>query len=244
MRYQPINESSLRHLFSSKEAEDRLRLRYVGPVLGADGKRIESSPDCYIIDARARNPRFLRAEFKFAPTSKADFVDNGRFDVAIVWELPLSNKENLRRELGEQNGCEEILVLNEYKYFRDLKKYGPPNMKDFLGLAILEKLKLNHKPHAHYAAYVIAKMHPIRCSAEKLSRLLFDKFLYVRTMSAQGRGNAFSCLLQFSPPLIKKAASKTYEWNDGEVNHETAWRTIKDFMEIAPVDEEIRSYLE
>lgn len=53
MYFQPIDEMSLRHLFSSRYAEDILKMSYLGPVLNSSGTP-ETSPDCLILDKRKK----------------------------------------------------------------------------------------------------------------------------------------------------------------------------------------------
>ena len=85
MHFQPIDEMSLRHLFSSSYAEGIMRLSYFGPVLNDSGA-IETSPDCLILDRRGEKWRLRRCEFKWGMRYAGgmccpqDFVSNGRFD--------------------------------------------------------------------------------------------------------------------------------------------------------------------
>jgi hypothetical protein len=118
MKFRPIDEISLRHLFSTAYAQEILHLSYIGPVLNPAGV-IETSPDCIILDMRSHPFRALRCEFKFIPSSKDDFAHNGRFDIAIIWSLPKGcSKNQLLSELLEQNGCAELIVLEDFKAFR------------------------------------------------------------------------------------------------------------------------------
>ena len=124
MIFKPVDEMSLRHLFSSGEARDLLRIEYLGPTLNPSGA-IETSPDALILDKRRRPHRKLRCEFKFMPYSAGDFLHNGKFDIAIIWTLPSGLlKERLEAELLKQNGCFEVIVLDQTKAFRDLKDYN------------------------------------------------------------------------------------------------------------------------
>lgn len=112
MKFRPIDEMSLRHLFSTAYAQEVLRLSYIGPVLGSSGS-IESSPDGMILDMKSHPFRSLRCEFKFIPSSKNEFSHNGRFDIAIVWSLPSGiSKDQLLHELLEQNGCSRLIVFD------------------------------------------------------------------------------------------------------------------------------------
>ena len=49
MNFRPIDEMSLRHLFSSQLAKEILNLAYIGPVLDQLGK-VDTSPDALILD--------------------------------------------------------------------------------------------------------------------------------------------------------------------------------------------------
>ena len=123
MKLRPIDEMSLRHLFSTAYAQEVLQLSYIAPVLNPAGG-IETSPDCMILDMRKHPFRALRCEFKFVPSSKNDFSHNGTFDIALTWSLPNAlSKKQLLDELLEQNGCSELIVLDQMKAFQDLPVY-------------------------------------------------------------------------------------------------------------------------
>ena len=118
MHFKPIDEMSLRHLFSSCYAEDILKMSYLGPVLNASNTP-ETSPDCLILDKRERRWRIWRCEFKYIPSSGKDFEHNGQFDIAIVWSIPPTlDKQELEEELLSQNDCQEIIALSEHKDFQ------------------------------------------------------------------------------------------------------------------------------
>src|SRR5271169_2127106 len=122
--FRPIDEMSLRHLFTTSYAQEQLHLSYLGPVVNPGGT-IESSPDCMVLDQRKRPFRPLRCEFKFIVLGKEDFAHNGLFDIAVVWNLQKGlPKERLRDDLLQQNGCAELIILEEMKAFRDLPAYG------------------------------------------------------------------------------------------------------------------------
>jgi hypothetical protein len=240
MRYQPIDEFSLRHLFSSEEAEKILKLQYVGPVLSSD-RKMESSPDCLIVDRRKKNLRIVRAEFKYVPNAKEEFARNGKFDIAIVWDLPASiHKEILQQELLEQNGCYEIVVLNEYKFFHDLRAYIP-NIEDFRGLEYLEKIIKIVKPHSLFAAYIAAKLYPDIFDIHKLVDFLSKRFAQVMKSLPRGRSNAVSNLLQTKQPLIKHVVSSYYQWNNDLMDPASACERIAEVLKLVPFIKEVPS---
>ena len=49
MYFKPMDEASLRHLFSSSLCSELLKLHYLGPVLN-QSNNIETSPDGIIVD--------------------------------------------------------------------------------------------------------------------------------------------------------------------------------------------------
>lgn len=229
MRYQPVEESSLRHLFSSCFAEESLKLTYLGPVLNAAG-RIEDSPDCLVLDRRRRKPEILRCEFKYSPTSAKEFEHNGRFDLAIVWKLaaPLTKKE-LGDKLSAQNGCREVIILSESKEFAGLKPYENPRSEEFNGLEDLRRVILQRdKYSAVYCAFIAASIYPKKFRLGKMLEHLSSRFEDVRNMRKKGKANAVTQWLQTKPPLIRKMHGAFYRWTD-EINSGIA---VKEMLEI------------
>jgi len=145
MNFKPIDEMSVRHLFSSNYAQEELRLSYIGPVLNSSGK-IETSPDCMIMDMRSHPFRSLRCEFKFVPSGKEDFSHNGKFDIAIMWSLPQGlSKQQLKDELFKQNGCTELVVLDEWKAFKDLPVYTIESPSKLSDIGIVRQLACGNR---------------------------------------------------------------------------------------------------
>ena len=215
MNFQPIDEMSLRHLFSSCFGEDLLKMAYIGPVLNPSNIP-ETSPDCLILDKRSDKWKILRCEFKFIPIGKIDFEHNGKFDIAIIWDLPPSlKKDKLQSELLIQNGCHEILVFNEIKAFRDLPKYTTPNSHDFDKTKDLERVILKVDFPIVYCAYIAAKIYPNPFRIDKMTEILKSRFPTVAKMHPTGRANIVSALLQTKPPLIKKLYNQVYRWDNG-----------------------------
>ena len=95
MNFRPIDEMSLRHLFSTQLAKEILNLAYIGPVLDQLGK-VDTSPDALILDMRKSPYRVLRCEFKFVPNSKEDFSHNGKFEVAVIGHMEIYQKKNYK----------------------------------------------------------------------------------------------------------------------------------------------------
>lgn len=83
MNFKPVDEMSLRQLFSTEYAKEILGFSYIGPVLNPTGG-IDPSPDALVLDMRKNPYKVMRCEFKYIPQSKDDFAHNGKFDIAIV----------------------------------------------------------------------------------------------------------------------------------------------------------------
>jgi len=217
MHFKPIDENSLRHLFSSSYAEDILKMSYFGPVVNESGA-IESSPDCLILDRREKRWRIMRCEFKYIAHSRDDFKHNGKFDIAIVWSIhPPLNKQRLQEELLAQNGCQDIIVLSERKAFHSLKKYTVIDLEQLNGIeetrtVLLESRKIKYP--TVFAAFIAAKIYPEKFEMSKVVEVLSNIFREVKKMQPRGRANVVSALLQTKPPLIKRMHGSTYRWND------------------------------
>jgi hypothetical protein len=252
MYFKPIDEISLRHLFSSRLGEETLKMTYLGPVLNTAGIA-EENPDCLILDRRKEKPRILRCEFKYAPCSKEEFKHNGVFDVAIVWSIraPLS-KQILEQELNSQNRCQEIVVMSEEPNFADLADYHLPNEAEFYGIeqlrhVLLCSVKFKACPVA-FAAYIASIRYPKGFEMKRMVSLLSDEFPEVRKAHVRGRHNVVSKLLQTEPPLIERLFSGMYRWNDAIVNADRAAPIIGElirtkFDRTVPSSELISKYL-
>ena len=215
MNFKPIDEMSLRHLFSSEYVKKIVQMAYVGPVLGRDGK-IDPSPDALVLDMRKSPYSIKRCEFKFMPSNKIEFIDNGKFDVAVVWSIKSpATKESLLKELLEEHGCHEIVVLDEYSELHKLPAYDLTNLNRHFHLESIKDMILGIKSGlpAIYVAFIASKLYPKRFDSDKLLELLLKKFPSVNAMKPQGRGNVVSSFIQTSPPLLKKMYGKSYEWN-------------------------------
>jgi len=214
MFYQPIDEMSLRHLFSSSQCESILKMEYIGPILNSSGSQ-ESSPDCFVLDMRFTAWKVQRCEFKFIPASKRDFEQNGKFDIAIIWALPLNiRKEQLLQELLQQNGCNEVIILSEFKVLSDLPRYKIPHINDFYKIDEMKNILLALNPPTVYSAYIAASIFPKGFHMDHMVRVLTSKFPMVTRMHPRARAQIVGALLQTKIPMIVKMYLKIYRWND------------------------------
>jgi hypothetical protein len=212
MNFKPIDEMSLRHLFSTPYAREVLQLSYIGPVLNSAGY-IESSPDCIILDMRSHPFKPLRCEFKYIPQGKEDFVHNGKFDVAIFWCLPTGrSKRQLTSELLNQNSCAEIIVLEEMKAFRDLPTYTTDALSRMGSNDIIRKLALKREFPSVFALCIAAKLYPDKFQMDRMIELLSSRFPSVKKMHPKGRANVVSAFIQTKPPLLTLMHGKSYRW--------------------------------
>jgi hypothetical protein len=214
MLNKPIDEMSLRHLFSSNYSTSILKIQYWGPIINHLGQ-IEPSPDCYIIDKRNEPYQIKKCEFKYIPRSKDDFRHNGNFDIAIIWDLPQGiNRTAFLRQLSDQNNCLELIVLNDLNSFRRLPDYSIPEQVNFALIERMNGFLLAREPDVIFTSYLIAKKYPNNINSARLAELLGQKFQRIRNMSPQGRGNAIARFLQMNPPLIVHRYGIYYCWNN------------------------------
>ena len=244
MNFKPIDEMSLRHLFSTGYSQEMLRLSYIGPVLNTAGV-IETSPDCMILDMRTSPFRPLRCEFKFIPSGKEDFSHNGRFDIAIIWSLPPGrSKQQLLNDLLEQNGCAEVVVLHEIKAFQDLPAYTS-NFSSTLGnIDIVRDLALKREFPSVFALCIAAQLYPEKFSMERMVQMLISRFPSVKKMQPQGRANVVSAFIQTKPALLTHMHGNFYRWS-GDIDSVIATAELKElikanFGENAPSNEDLK----
>jgi len=232
MHFQPIDENSLRHLFSSSYAEDILKMSYLGPVVNESGE-IETSPDCLILDKREKQWRTRRCEFKYIARNKDDFAQNGNFDIAIIWSIsPPLTKQSLREDLLDQNGCQDIIILSERKAFHNLEKYPVADPKRLNGIEELRRVILKSRKIKYatvFAAFIAAKIYPEKFEIGKVVNMLSNRFSEVRKMRPQGRANVVSALLQTKPPLIRIMHGRIYCWNDS-INAHLAVKEMEEII--------------
>jgi hypothetical protein len=223
MIFQPKDETSLRHLFSTDYARDSLGLSYVGPVLNSAGE-IESSPDCIVLDRTEHPYRPLRCEFKFIPLGKEDFAHNGMFEIAIIWALPDGLiKKRLLDDLLQQNGCSQLIVLKEEKAFWDLPIYTPDSISKLGNVGVVRELIMRRgmKEPTVFALCMAARIYPERFSMERTLKFLRKRFPAVERMQPKGRANVITAGLMCRPPLLQKMLGNTYRWTS-KIDNEAA----------------------
>ncbi len=216
MIFKPVDEYSLRHLFSMKYSQELLHLSYLGPVLDSSGQ-IESSPDCMILDMRKSPFRALRCEFKFLRPKQdmSEFSRNGKFDIAIIWGLPNGfSKAQAENYLLEHNGCFELIVLDQMKAFHDLPAYTLDSLSRVskFGGDIIKNLAIKRSMPSVIALYMAAKLAPRGFKLDRMVNFLATRFQEVAKMRPQGRANVVSAFLQTTPPLLEYMHGKTYCW--------------------------------
>jgi hypothetical protein len=211
MLFRPIDEMSLRHLFSTPFAKEILGLSYVGPVLDHFGK-VDTSPDALILDMRKSPYKVLRCEFKFSPNGKEDFSHNGKFDVAVIWSYGKVEKEKLKADLLDQNGCYEVVALEESKEFHSLLEYNNENIKSSQDFTSLKATILKRDPAYVTCLYMAAAVYPKRIDYEGMIEYLSRRFPQVASMGAKGKSNAVTAFTQTTPPLMEWVYAKNYSW--------------------------------
>ena len=211
MLFRPIDEMSLRQLFSTPFAKEILGLSYIGPVLDPLGK-VDTSPDALILDMRKSPYKTLRCDFKFTPNSKEDFAHNGKFDVAVIWAYGKITKEKLQADLLEQNGCYEIIALEEVKAFHSLLEYNNENIKLSQDFTSLKTTILKRDAAYVTCLYMAAAVYPKRINYEQMIDYLEKRFPQVKAMSAKGKSNAVTAFTQTTPPLLEWVFAKNYQW--------------------------------
>lgn len=210
----PVDEMSLRHLFSTNYANNILKIEYWGPVLNNLGQ-IEPSPDCIVIDKRRHPYQLKRCEFKYIPGSIHDFGHNGNFDIALIWDLPNGiNRTFFAQQIREQNNCLEIIVLNDMNDFRRLPDYTIPIQVNFVPIQRMIDFLLIREPDVIFTAYLIARAYPNNIHLDRLVSLLVERFQRIRDMQPQGRGNAIARFIQTNPQLIEFRYGRYYCWNN------------------------------
>lgn len=251
MNFKPIDEMSLRQLFSSEFSKELLKMSYIGPVLNQNTGKIDDSPDCLILDMRKSPYQIKRCEFKFIPSNKNDFSHNGKFDIGIMWSIqtPLT-KEQLQKDLLEQNGCYELIVLEELSKFHKLPEYNLTNLKrDFEIQSMRERiLTIKMGLPSVMVIYIASKIYPQRFDSEKMFELLLRKYPSVSKIQSKGTGNLIGSFLQTNPPLIKKVYGKSYEWNNDFDNFiSTSYISeliLINFRSELPNDDDIKSVID
>ncbi|MEI6055970.1 MAG: hypothetical protein WCR55_07920 [Lentisphaerota bacterium] len=243
MNFKPIDEMSLRQLFSTAFAQEILKFSYIGPVLNESGS-IETSPDAMVLDMSESPFRPLRCEFKFSPNGKDDFSHNGRFDIAIVWSLqPGCTRDRLKSDLLKENECFKLIVLSDFKAFRDLPPYSMDALSRLGDTNKIREKALNAEYPSVCALYLAAKIYPAKFQMPKMVEYLAKRFPDVKKMLPQGRSNIVSCFIQSKPPLLTKMHTCFYRWSS-EFDSVTAVAELSElivsnFGEKIPPDEDL-----
>jgi len=213
MNFKPIDEMSLRQLFSTAFAQELLRLAYLGPVVNAAGA-VETSPDAMILDMRRSPYQPLRCEFKFSPGNKDDFSHNGRFDIAIVWSLPQGcNRNQLTADLLGQNECSEVVVLSDTKAFRDLPPYSMDALSRLGGADVVREKALKTEFPSVCALFWAAKLYPNKFRMDRMVDYLAKRFPAVKKMQPKGRANVVTAFIQTKPPLLSRMHGNYFRWS-------------------------------
>ena len=213
MNFKPIDEISMRHLFSTAYAQEVLHFSYICPVLN-DAGAIETSPNAMVLDMRKSPFRPLRCEFKFSPASKEDFAHNGHFDIAIIWSLQQGwTRERLLQDLLMQNECSEVIVLSYIKAFRDLPVYSIDALSRLGGTDEIRKRALNSEFSSVCVLYIAAKIYPDKFQINNMVNFLVKRFPEIKKMKPQGRANIVSAFIQTKPPLLNRMHGNFYRWS-------------------------------
>lgn len=211
MLFRPIDEMSLRHLFSTPFAKEAVGLSYIGPVLDPLGK-VDTSPDALILDMRKSPYKILRCEFKFVPNSKDDFTHNGKFDIAVIWSYGRIDRAKLQADLSEQNGCYEIIAFDEIRAFHSLLEYNNENIKLSQDFTALKSTILKRDSAYVTCLYMAAAVYPKRINYERMIDYLEKRFPQVAAMGSKGKSNAVTAFTQTTPPLLEWVFAKNYQW--------------------------------
>lgn len=212
MFFKPIDEMSLRQLFSTDYAKNILKIAYLGPVINASG-RVEPSPDALVLDMRSIPYVVKRCEFKFSPLGINDFAHNGNFDIAIIWSFPPGGRNLLEVGLRERNQCQEVIALSDFNCFSGLNDYNMDSLRVIGSCDAVAEVAINRPEYTVVAAYIFAKNYTKIISVGDVVSYLSGKFPEVRAMLPQGRGNSVSSLAQTNPPLILNMNQRNYRWN-------------------------------
>jgi len=212
MELAPIDEMSLRHLFSSNYAWELLHISYLGPVLNAAGG-IDSSPDCIVIDARESPHTTKRCEFKYDPLGAQAFAENGRFDIAIVWALPQGlSRQQLTSQLLAQNGCAEVIVLSENAGFAALAPYDSQTSSRVTHTGLVTDLAMDRPLHSVFALCVAAELYPDHFNMDSMTALLAKRFPEFAALQPRGRAGAIAGWTQTKPALLARMHGAYYRW--------------------------------
>ncbi len=213
MYFKPKNEKMLENLVASEYFYRATKIKYLGGCLNSSGT-IETSPDMLVYDNRAKEGKILRCECKYTINNYNAFAENGRFDIAIIWDYDSSKKETLTKQLYLQNDCKEIIILTEYKEFRYLNEYD--NNIFQLNKLLIDELysKLRKlKYETVWVAYIFCYFHFKQIPGKMIMELLLEEFENIRIIPTKGSANIWSTLAQKSINIINQKEIGKYKWN-------------------------------
>ncbi|MCK9400678.1 MAG: hypothetical protein M0Q51_11890 [Bacteroidales bacterium] len=214
MNFKPIEEFSLRHLFSSELGESVLNMSYLGPVM--NGQIPQTSPDCLVIDRNTQPFSIKRCEFKFKPSSVGEFAMNGQFQLAIIWDLGQGlDLHALEVGLLQQNGCQQIKVLNQIIEFNQLPDYQVPDAHAVQNLQDLERILINNSFETNYVAYLFAHAYPQELNLKRIKDHLRQNFPAFAALPARGQHNQIINLWNRGNPIIRRTHGEYYRWHEG-----------------------------
>src|SRR5947199_215797 len=124
------------------------------------------------------------------------------FDIAIVWALPKGHsKDHLKAELLQQNGCSELIVLEEdFKAFRDLPIYSAQSIYKLGSAGVVRDVAIEMELPSVFGLCMAAQLYPARFNGERMVEFLSKRFSEVKKMHPKGRANVISAFLQTKPP--------------------------------------------
>jgi hypothetical protein len=161
-------------------------------------------------------------------------------------------KEQLEKELFEQNQCKEIIVLNEISTFHKLPEYSHENISRNFSFEAdrIKHIVLKNKSgiSSVLVIYIAAKIYPERFDSDKMLDLMIKKFRSVASLPGKGRSNIVGTFIQTKPTLLKRMQGKSYQWNNDFDNVIASgllaqWITVN-YRESLPTADEIRSVID
>ena len=226
MHFKPIDENSLRHLFSSELGEKVLKISYLGPVM--NGQVIQGSPDCLVVDKNTNPFSIKRCEFKFEPANINEFQHNGRFDIAIIWGLGGGmTLPRLEAGLLQQNGCNQIIALNQIIEFQDLPDYNIPVGQDIQNVSDIHGIMIRNRFETAYIAYCFALAYPQQLHLQRIKEHLRLNFPGFARIHRNGQHNVIIGLANRHNPIIENTHGEYYIWNHAR-NLTLATQIIRD----------------
>ncbi len=242
MRFKPVDEMSLRLLLSTDNAQKVLDIEYLGPVLNSSGNT-ETSPDAMVLDKRGDTAVKVRCEYKVHVTSSSNFSQNGTFGLAIAWSISKhlakdrEAREELESSLLENHSCSELIILSDFKFFRDLPDYNLKNLNNVEPTTYFDELCSKRSLPSLMALYVAVKIYPRRFDLDKVVSHFTKLFPEPMDIAAQGRANIITAFMQTKPALLHRVYNKCYKWSnviDRNIALASLELMLQDRLEVAP----------